>query len=205
MKYLKKYNHTSKKFLYFDDVEVSNFFGVNEMVVKLILGTAFFRRSSVEEIEQTETLTKYAWFFLIIEAVIIFLSAYFGPGTGLNPPLNEVIQETFWAFATTLILYFSIAIIGNLLGGETSFGEILRVMGFTVPITWIIALIFYLLPDLLIIWLIILLYLIAVTIYVLMVAIGKGAFTAIISVIVGVIITIILSSLLYYALTLIIG
>ncbi len=175
------------------------------MVVKLILGTAFFRRSSVEEIEQTETLTKYAWFFLIIEAVIIFLSAYFGPGTGLNPPLNEVIQETFWAFATTLILYFSIAIIGNLLGGETSFGEILRVMGFTVPITWIIALIFYLLPDLLIIWVIILLYLIAVTIYVLMVAIGKGAFTAIISVIVGVIITIILSSLLYYALTLIIG
>ena len=174
------------------------------MVVKLILGTAFFRRSSVEEIEQTETLTKYAWFFLIIEAVIIFLSAYFGPGTGLNPPLIEVIQETFWAFTTTLILYFSIAIIGNLLGGETSFGEILRVVGFTIPITWIIALIFYLLPDLLIIWLIILIYLIAVTIYVLMVAIGKGAFTAIISVIIGVIITTILSSSLYYALTLIV-
>ncbi|MFX0183547.1 MAG: YIP1 family protein [Candidatus Hodarchaeota archaeon] len=173
------------------------------MVVKLIIGTAFFRRSSVEEIEQTEALSKYAWFFLIIEAVIIFLSAYFGPGTGLNPPLNEVIQETFWAFTTTIILYFSIAIIGNLLGGETSFGEILRVMGFTVPITWIIALIFYLLPDLFIIWFIIILYLIAVSIYVLMVAIGKGAFTAIICVIVGVIITIILSSLLFYGLTLV--
>ena len=174
------------------------------MVVKLILGTAFFRRSSVEDIEQTETLTKYAWFFLIIEAVIIFLSAYFGPGTGLNPLLNEVIQEAFWAFTTTLILYFSIAIIGNLLGGETSFGEILRVMGFTVPITWIIAIIFYFLPNLFILWLIFILYLIAVSIYVLMVAIGKGAFTAIICVIVAVIITIILSSLLFYALTLIV-
>ena len=174
------------------------------MVVKLIIGTAFFRRSSVEEIEQTEAFSKYAWFFLIIEAVIIFLSTYFGPGTGLNPPLNEVIQESFWAFTTTLILYFSIAIIGNILGGETSFGEILRVMGFTVPITWIIALIFYLLPDLMIIWILFILYLIAVTIYVLMVAIGKGAFTAIISVFVAVIITIILSSLLFYALTLIV-
>lgn len=174
------------------------------MVVKLIIGTAFFRRSSVETIEKTETLSKYAWFFLIIEAVIIFLSTYFGPGTGLNPPLDEVIQETFWAFTTTLILYFSIAIIGNILGGETSFGEILRVMGFTVPLTWIIALIFYLLPDLIIIWLLFILYLIAVTIYVLMVAIGKGAFTAIISVIIAVFITIILSSLLFYALTLIV-
>ncbi|MFX0122396.1 MAG: YIP1 family protein [Candidatus Hodarchaeota archaeon] len=174
------------------------------MVVKLILGTAFFRRSSVEEIEQNEALTKYAWIFLIVEAVIIFLSAYFGPGTGLNPPLDEVIQESFWAFTTTLILYFSIAIIGNLLGGETSFGEILRVMGFTVPITWIIALIFYFLPDLFIIWLIFILYLIAVSFYVLMVAIGKGAFTAIICVIVAVIITLIFSSLLFYALTLIV-
>ncbi|MFX0014893.1 MAG: YIP1 family protein [Promethearchaeota archaeon] len=175
------------------------------MVLKLIFGTAFFRRSSVEEIEQTETLTKFAWFFLIIEAIIIFLSSYFGPGTGLNPPLNEVIQETFWAFTTTIILYFSIAIIGNLLGGETSFGEILRVMGFTVPITWMIALIFYFLPDWFILWFILILYLIAVSIYVLMVAIGKGAFTAIISVILAVIITIILSSIIFYALTLIVA
>ncbi len=174
------------------------------MVLKLIIGTAFFRRSSVEEIEKNKELSKFAWLFLFIEAVIIFISSYYGPGTGLNPPLEEVIQETFWAFTTTLILYFSIAIIGNLLGGETSFGEILRVVGFTIPITWIIALIFYLLPDLLIIWLIILIYLIAVTIYVLMVAIGKGAFTAIISVIIGVIVTTILSSSLYYVLTLIV-
>ncbi|MHA2226250.1 MAG: hypothetical protein ACXAC8_13660 [Candidatus Hodarchaeales archaeon] len=60
------------------------------------------------------------------------------------------------------------------------------------PISWIIGIGYILLPSFAIIWLVGVLYIITLYFFVLKVAIGKGALTAIISLILGIIIAIII-------------
>ncbi|MFX0121897.1 MAG: YIP1 family protein [Promethearchaeota archaeon] len=160
------------------------------MVLSEITGTALLNRSAVERIESNERFSKWAWLFIIIQAIIDAIATYVG--TGSSAPLNVIIRLVTLGFVSTLVLFFSIAIAGNLLGGKTSFGEILRVTGFILPVSWIIGIGFIFLPNLTIIWFVGVLYIICLYIYVLMVAIGKGALTAIISLILGSFIAIII-------------
>jgi hypothetical protein len=159
------------------------------LVISEIIGTAVFNRSAVERVEKNERLSKWAWLFIIIQAVIDAIASYYG--TSSSSTSNVIIRQVTLGFMSTLILFFSIAIAGNILGGKTSFGEILRVIGFILPVSWIIGIGYILLPNFVIIWLVGVLYIIILCIFVLMVAIGKGALTAIISLILGIIIAII--------------
>jgi hypothetical protein len=160
------------------------------LVISEIIGTAVFNRSAVERVEKNGRLSKWAWLFIITQAVIDAIASYFG--TGPSTTSNVIIRLITLGFVSTLILFFSIAIAGNLLAGKTSFGEILRVTGFILPVSWIIGIGYILLPSFAIIWLLGVLYIIILYIFVLMVAIGKGALTAIISLILGIIIAIII-------------
>ncbi|MFX0062633.1 MAG: YIP1 family protein [Candidatus Hermodarchaeota archaeon] len=163
-----------------------------------IIGTLTFKRDVVEDIEQSAGLTLEAFILIIIAWICGVFSFYLStepPGNPLNTTLifSLVISQAIF----TLSWFLVAAILGNAFGGETSFLEIVRCMGYAYIIS-----VLQIIPGLMvytntfptmawIINLLIIIWALINTIFVLSVALDKGIISAAIIGLIAVIVAVI--------------
>ncbi|MFX1513854.1 MAG: YIP1 family protein [Promethearchaeota archaeon] len=166
-----------------------------ENVFSRISGTLTFKRDVVESIEHDESLNQEATLIMVLVWLVgIFVGVatpYIGGETAgyYNiEALSLIIGELIYNIGGGLAFIGACAFIGQLIGGretETDFMEIFRVIAYAyaakiLDIIWFIEIFVdipftALLPFIFWIWVLI------ATIYVLMAALDKGAFTAIVT------------------------
>lgn len=161
-----------------------------------IIGTLTFKRDVVEDIERSPGLTLEASILIIIAWICGVFSAYISeqpPGLDITLIFIFVISQAIFTLAWFLVA----AILGNACGGETSFLEIVRCMGYAYIIS-----VLQIIPGLMIytntfstlagiITLLIYIWALINTIFVLSVALDKGIISAAIIGLIAVIIALI--------------